>query len=187
MAKTVGGYSRAQVWLHWAVAALVVFQVAGHEGIEAVYGAAPAGTPDPSDLLWADVHVVCGIAVLAAGIARIWLRLARGAPPLPEEENRWLRGLAHLTHVLLHAVLVALPVTGGLAWFAGVDAAARLHTAALPLLAALVVLHSAGALYQHFALRTDVLRRMLRAGPPTRPPPWKGGGETAAAARPARR
>ena len=171
MAKTVGGYSRAQVWLHWAVAALVVFQVAGHEGIEAVYGAAPAGDPDPSDLLWADVHVACGIAVLAAGIARIWLRLARGAPPLPEEENRWLRGLAHLTHVLLHAVLVALPVTGGLAWFAGVDAAARLHAAALPLLAALVVLHSAGALYQHFALKTDVLRRMLRAGPATRPPP----------------
>lgn len=164
MARAVGGYSRAQVWLHWAVAALIVFQIAGHEGIEAVRGAARAGAePDPSDLLWADVHVACGIAVLAAGIARIWLRLARGAPPLPEEENRWLRGLAHLTHVLLYAALIALPVTGGLAWFAGIEAAASLHAAALPLLAALVVLHSAGAFYQHFALKTDVLRRMLRA------------------------
>lgn len=164
MARAVGGYSRAQVWLHWAVAALVVLQVAGHEGIEAAYGAAD---PDPSDLLWAEIHVVCGVAVLAAGIARIWLRLARGAPPLPEDENRWLRGLARLTHVLLYAALVALPVTGALAWFAGIEAAARLHAAALPPLAALVVLHTAGALYQHFALETDVLRRMLRAGPPS--------------------
>ena len=53
-------------------------------------------------------------------------------------------------------------MTGALAWFVGVGAAGEVHELAKPVIIAAVVMHTAGALWQHFYARTDVLRRMLR-------------------------
>ena len=44
----------------------------------------------------------------------------------------------------------------------GVGAAGEVHELAKPVIIAAVVLHTAGALWQHFYARTDVLTRMLR-------------------------
>ncbi len=156
------GYSRTQILLHWIIAALVIFQVAAHESMESVYGARERGEAVP-DLPLADAHVACGILIFALALARLYLRLVRGAPPPPESEHPVLRFAAVATHALLYAIILAMPVTGALAWFGEVATAARLHAAAMPLVAFLVLLHALAALYHHFVLKTDVLRRMLRA------------------------
>ena len=154
------GYSRTQILLHWLIAALVIFQVVAHESMESVYGARKRGEAAP-DLPLADAHVVCGILIFA--LARLYLRLVRGAPPPPESERPVLRFAAGATHALLYAIILAMPATGALAWFGDVSTAARLHAMAMPLVAFLVLLHTLAALYHHFVLKTDVLRRMLRA------------------------
>ena len=56
-----------------------------------------------------------------------------------------------------------MPATGALAWFGGIEASAAVHRAGMLTILALLLLHIAGALYQHFVLKTDVMRRMLRA------------------------
>ena len=163
MAETRLGYSGAQIALHWAVAALVVAQIVLHDGMVAAYAAGRGGgTATGSDLFLADLHVAFGIAVFALALMRVALRVSRGAPPPPRDEHPALRFAARATHFALYALILLMPVTGGLAWFGGVEAMAGLHGAGKAAILVLVGLHVLGALYQHFYLGTDVLRRMLR-------------------------
>ena len=163
MPETRLGYSGAQIALHWTVAVLVVLQIVLHDGIGAAYAAGQGvGTATESELFLADLHVVFGIAVFALALLRVALRLRRGAPPPPEDEHPMLRLAARATHLALYALILLMPVTGGLAWFWGVEAMAELHGAGEKAILILVGLHVLGALYHHFYLRTDVLRRMLR-------------------------
>ena len=163
MPETRLGYSGAQIALHWTIAVLVVLQIVLHDSIIAAYAAARGvGTATESDVFLADLHVAFGIAIFALALLRVALRLRRGAPPPPEDEHPALRMAARATHLALYALILLMPVTGGLAWFAGVEAMAELHRAGKAAILALVGLHVLGALFHHFYLRTDVLRRMLR-------------------------
>ena len=163
MAETRLGYSGAQVALHWTVAVLVVAQIVLHDGIEAAYAAGRgAGTATEPEMFLADLHVAFGIAVFALALMRVALRVQRGAPPPPRDEHPALRMAARATHFGLYALILGMPVTGGLAWFGGIEAMAGLHGAGEAAILVLVGLHVLGALYQRFYLRTDVLRRMLR-------------------------
>ena len=125
-------------------------------------GAATARATE-SEALLADLHVAFGIAIFVLALLRVALRVTRGAPPPPEAEHPALRTVARATHLALYAIILAMPVTGGLAWFAGIDAMAELHGAGKVAIFALVILHVAGAFHHHFVLKTDVLRRMLAA------------------------
>ena len=163
MAETRLGYSGAQIALHWTVAVLVVAQIVLHDGMVAAYAAGRGvGTATESDLFLADLHVAFGVAVFALALLRVALRVRRGAPPPPQDEHPALRMAARATHIALYALILGMPVTGGLAWFGGIEAMADLHGAGKAAILVLVGLHVLGALYQHFYLRTDVLRRMLR-------------------------
>ena len=157
------GYSTAQIALHWTIAVLVVVQIVLHDGIIAAYAAVRGvGTATEADLFLADLHVAFGIAVFALALLRVALRVRRGAPPPPQDEHPALRMAARATHLALYALILLMPVTGGLTWFGGVEAMAELHRAGKTAILVLVGLHILGALYQHFYLRTNVLRRMLR-------------------------
>lgn len=95
-------------------------------------------------------------------LARLWLRVVRGAPA-PPEDGRWgPRLLARAVHASFYVLLLAMPASGALAWFGGVAAAAEIHAAAMPLIVALVLLHALAALWEHWVRGTDVLRRMIR-------------------------
>lgn len=155
------GYSRAQIALHWSIAALVAVQVIAHEAMEQVYAARQRGEAIP-DLPLADAHVACGVLAFVLAVARVYLRVVRGAPP-PESERPALRLAAVVTHMLLYAIILVMPIIGTLAWFWNAPSAALVHSAAMPLVAVLILVHTVAALYHHFVLKTDVLRRMLRA------------------------
>ncbi len=157
------GYSGTQIALHWVIAVLVVAQVVLHEGMHAAYGEARGGpAATESEQLMADLHVAGGIAVFLLALLRVVLRLRRGAPPPPQEERASLRFAARAVHVLFYAVILLMPLTGALAWFGGVEASAAVHRAGMLAIFVLLLLHIAGALYHHFVLKTDVMRRMLR-------------------------
>ncbi len=163
MSVTRVGYSGAQIALHWIIAVLVIQQFVLHDGIVAAYAAGRGdGAATESELFLADFHVASGIAIFTLALLRVVLRLRRGVPPPPQDEHPALRLAARATHLALYAIILLMPVTGGLAWFGGVEAMAEVHSAAKMAILALVLLHIAGAIYQHFIVKTDVLRRMLR-------------------------
>ena len=158
------GYSAAQIALHWTIAVLIIVQVVLHEGMEAAYRAVQGGpAATESELLLSDLHVACGIAVFLLALLRVVLApqarrptaARRGAPEA-------LRLAARAVHFAFYAVILLMPATGALAWFGGVGAMAAVHGAGMLTILVLLLLHIAGALYHHFVLKTDVLRRMLR-------------------------
>lgn len=156
-------YSRAQIALHWVVFLLIALQYLFHDAILEAWDKLRDGGEVAFSPLVAG-HVFGGLLILALVVWRIVLRRTRGAPPLPAEEPEALKRIAQLTHLGLYALMLLMPVTGALAWFGGIDPAAGAHSLLRLLLLALVALHVAGALYQQFVLKTNIMARMKRAG-----------------------
>ena len=147
------GYSALQIGLHWAVAGLIVIQFLAHDGIEHAWRAFDRSEPPAADdLRWAYLHIAFGYTIFVLALWRLWLRFTRGAPALPENEPAILKFVANATHVLIYVLIVGMPLSGGVAWFFGVGAAAAAHSLAKDALFVLVCLHIIGALAQQLSL-----------------------------------
>jgi cytochrome b561 len=107
-------------------------------------------------------HVAGGALVLVFALWRLSIRARRGAPAIVGESGLQ-RALAKGTHVGLYALMILMPVSGSVAWFGGVDAAAQGHNILKVALLALIALHVAGALWHQFVLKDGLLMRMRRA------------------------
>lgn len=163
MAKAPQGYSSVQIGLHWAVVVLVAFQFVAHDGMEDSWRAVERGEAAPDGAVpMAYLHIAAGVTVLLLMLARLYLRATRGVPAPPSDDPLPMRIVADLIHWGIYALLIALPLTGATAWFLGVEAAAEVHEFLKDLLLYAIVLHVAGALFQHFVRRSDVLMRILR-------------------------
>jgi cytochrome b561 len=111
------------------------------------------------------LHVAAGISVLLLALMRIYLRLTRGAPAPPADEPRLLQLTAEAVHGTIYLLLFLLPLSGAVAWFLGVKLAGDVHELLQNVLLVMIALHIAGALFQHFILRSQVLMRMFRPEP----------------------
>lgn len=165
--------------LHWAIAGAILVNI-------------PLG-------LWADDlalsptkveafywHKNVGLTVLWLAVLRLLWRFTNPTPRLPEGMPGWERALAHGSHVLLYAALLAMPISGwvihsasnfpldlyglvpvpdivpaGIDEEAAEDAAAAVHYWIFITICVLLSLHVAGAAKHHFINRDDVLRRMM--------------------------
>ncbi len=162
--KVSQGYSGLQIALHWIVAAMVIFQIVGHDGMVAAWRALRRGAEaSASDLTMAQLHIWIGFAIGALALWRLSLRFTRGAPALPGSEPMSLRLVATGTHILLYALMIGLPISGALAWYLEIYNAGELHEIARLPLIALVLIHFVGALAQKFWFKTDVMDRMVKA------------------------
>lgn len=174
MAARGDRYSRGAIAFHWAIAALVLFNLwlgLFHESLPREWKVMP-------------VHRSVGMLVLVLTIARIAWRLANHPPQPPEHLPAWEKAAARTTHLILYALMLILPLTGWLLssnparprpfdWFwlfrvptlpatpAIASGAHEAHELLGYLMTALVLLHIAAALRHHFLLRDGVLRRML--------------------------
>lgn len=162
-AKRPTGYTSTQIMVHWVMAAMVLFQVFMGEQIGPAWEAFRKGaTPADADLFAANVHVAVGIGVFALAVIRLALRVTFGAPPAPAGQSRLQTGISHTVHGFLYLVIVAMPISGAIAWVGGVELAGQIHHLAKPAIMLVILLHVAGAFIQHFVKKTDVLKRMLR-------------------------
>lgn len=156
---TPASYSRTQIALHWAVAALVLFQIFLHDGIvEAWTGRMDGSLPNQPT---PDLHVIAGMLIFVLVLWRLVLRFTRAVPALPTNEPQILKVAAAGTHLLFYVLLLAMPLSGAAAWFLGAEPAAVAHVLARFVLVPLLVLHVLAALAHHFWFKTNVLRRML--------------------------
>lgn len=170
-------YTKTAIWLHWLIAALIVASFS--------LGVTMVDIPGltPTKLKYFSWHKWLGITILALACVRLLWRLAHPAPSYLDNMPRWQQAAADLTHYLLYALIVAIPLSGyfyslaagvpvvylgvvPLPVFIGPDPELKallkqVHYVLNVMLLAAVVLHVAAALKHHFIDRDDVLRRML--------------------------
>lgn len=152
-----------QVALHWIVVILVAFQFLAHDAIEQSWRAWIRNHTSSADTaVLTYMHIGAGLLVLILALTRIYLRITRGAPPPPADEPRLLQWSGEAVHGLIYLLLILLPVTGAVAWFLGIELAGAAHEVLQNVLLAAIALHVAGALFQHFVRRSQVLMRMFR-------------------------
>lgn len=89
--------------LHWLMAAMILAMLA--IGIALVSSLA-----DYHDLI--ALHRPLGILILALVVIRLAARLSRPTPRLPDDMPRLMKLAAHSSHVLLYALMFALPLIG---------------------------------------------------------------------------
>jgi cytochrome b561 len=163
-------------FLHWLIALLIFTQFA-------LGWLATGWHLSPTKLELFVWHKSTGILILLLVLVRVAWRLSHPAPALPLDMPRWERAAAHVSHALLYAVMIAMPLVGWvISSAAGVpfsvywriplpaivaadkhiaDLASVAHFSLGILLIALLVLHIGAALRHHFVKRDDVLARML--------------------------
>ncbi|RYE78741.1 MAG: cytochrome b [Hyphomicrobiales bacterium] len=155
------GYSLLQIILHWTIALLVIVQLLVNEGVQDAFKHRSDGRPFDGET-GALLHIAIGLTIFALAVLRLAIRFWRGVPE-PHSTNPPLVNFAgQAAHVLLYAFLFAMPLTGAIAWFTGLELSAELHELGRLILIPLIALHALGALAEHFLFHTNSLTRMLK-------------------------
>ncbi len=160
--------------LHWLIAALVI--------VQCVLGVKAHSLPLSLErLILLARHKSLGLTIFALVLLRLAWRMY--SPPPSQPSQAPLRTTARLSHGLLYALLLAMPVVGWLlssasnltvSWF-GLFSLPNLvapnrrlahwmlltHENMAWLLLAVIVLHVGATFWHHFILKDDVLMRML--------------------------
>jgi cytochrome b561 len=104
MTPTHSHFSPVQRLLHWTMAlAILTMLFVGIGMVETVSHA--------HNTLIA-LHRPLGIAILLLVLLRIAVRLKRGSPPLPDDIPGLQRWVAKLSHLVLYALMLAMPLVG---------------------------------------------------------------------------
>ena len=137
----------------------------------------------PATLRYYAWHKWIGITVFLVAAARLAWRAAHPPPPLPATMPSWQVAASRVTHAVLYALMLAIPISGWIYSSATGISVVYLGFVPLPdlipkdrevaktllivhkslnyLLAAVVTMHVAAALKHQFADRDGVLGRML--------------------------
>jgi cytochrome b561 len=170
-------YTRTAIAFHWLIALLIVCGF----GLGWVMTDIPGFTP--AKLRYFSWHKWIGVTVFGLSVLRILWRATHGAPPLPRRMASWPRTAAHVTHLLLYLLMIAIPVSGYLYSSAANVPVVYLGLVPLPRLIApdpvlkealknihitlnytllvLFVLHVAAALKHQWLDRDGLLSRMI--------------------------
>jgi cytochrome b561 len=156
------GYSLAQIALHWTIAALVIFQLIFNKPMQEAFDDRLDGEMS-NEMGGAAIHIAVGITILVLAIIRLAIRLTRGAPLAHDDKPAIINWLGYAVHVMLYGFIFAMPLTGALAWFFGIELSAELHEIGRLILIPTIGLHILGGLTEHFVFKNDSVMRMLRA------------------------
>lgn len=173
-------YDKVAIFLHWAIALLIIVML--------TVGLTMEDYPIKYKFLAYNLHKSTGIMVLVLSLFRLYWRFTHKAPPLPDGMSGFEKFAAQATHWFFYFLIIAMPLSG---WIM-VSADAKFPTVfftlfevpQFPLPTAydthatheqfealhyylalgtigLIALHVAAALKHHFINHDAVLRRML--------------------------
>ncbi len=177
-------YTAVAIALHWAIALLIIGMIA----VGWIMGDMAGGPGSPKTAI-IQIHKSIGITILLLTIARIVWRLMNPPPPEPAMP-KWQARLASSVHILLYALMIAMPLTGWIMASAEIsqhetrffgtvemyipgiptlsdgaregiaDVTENLHSKLAWVIIALLALHVAGALKHQFVDKDGLLARM---------------------------
>lgn len=176
MPDRLPGYRPPARWLHWIVAVAVLVMIPA--GLAMVQEGLARPVQDGLFIL----HKNLGALLIPVILLRVIYRLTHRPPPLPDSVPPWQRRAAALSHGMLYALLVVMPLSGfvrvraggypielldrlGLGPWIGkseplADAASALHRTAAFLLIAVLAVHIGAALHHALIRRDGVWSRM---------------------------
>ncbi|MDA0572663.1 cytochrome b [Burkholderia gladioli] len=174
MMKT--GFNPLARLLHWLMAAMILAML--------FIGVGMVSSVSARHAVLIAIHKPLGIAILVLVIVRLVVRFSKRPPALPEDLPGWQRAAAHLSHWVLYALMIAMPLIGWamlsaggypvmlgggvqLPALMGADPIAfawlrNAHELLAFVLFATVVLHLAAALFHGLIRRDGVLGSMAR-------------------------
>lgn len=179
LTPTPARYAGLSIALHWL---MLVLLAAVYACIE-LRGVFPKDSAERD--LMKTLHFMLGLSVFVLVWLRLFMRLSRPTPPILPKPPAWQIGIAHLTHLLLYALMIGLPLAG---WtiLSAADKPIPFWGLELPALVApdkdlarfvkgwhewfgafgywLIGLHALGGLYHHYVRRDNTLQRMLPNG-----------------------
>lgn len=100
-------YSKTAIWLHWAIALLIITNIGLAELTEDM--AREARAP------YMDFHKAFGITILVLSVGRLIWRLGHKPPALPAAMSGWQVIASKVSHFLFYALMIGLPI-GGWLW-----------------------------------------------------------------------
>jgi superoxide oxidase len=174
--KPKTGYASETIWMHW----LMLVLIAAASALMEFKSISLRGSELRANM--ALMHYLLGIVIFAMVWPRLLSRLTGSEPPITPTPPAWQATLAKATHLFLYAYLISLPVLGYLAlsaagkpvhlfWFdlpllLGPDKALHkqlkdLHETGAAIGYFLIGIHALAALYHHYRVGDDTLRRML--------------------------
>ena len=104
-------FALLQRLMHWLMAVCIVAML--------FIGVGMVSTVMPKYLPLILIHKTLGFALLVLVLIRLALRLHYGAPPLPVELPRVMKLGARLSHQMLYALMIVMPLLGlGMLWAA---------------------------------------------------------------------
>jgi cytochrome b561 len=172
-------YGALSIAMHWLMFLLLVAVYVCMEAHEAY--------PKGSDMRAAlkNWHFTLGITVLVLVCLRLALRLSQVTPAITPPPARWQDKLGKLVHLALYAFMIAMPILGWLI-LSGEGKGVPFYGFELPGLIAknkalaenvedihktigelgyyLVGLHTLAALFHHYLIKDNTLKRMLPWG-----------------------
>ena len=188
-------FSGLQRVLHWLMAIMVLAML--------FIGVSMVSTLNPRFLTLTSIHKPLGIAILALVVLRLGVRWRLSAPPLPDDLPPVQALAAKLSHVVLYAFLVVMPLVGwGMLSAGGYPVVLygsfhlpeilphddRLHAILWTthivlayMFFATILLHVAAALFHALIRRDGIFRAMAGIGPRTQYA-WASSAGTALAA-----
>ncbi|MBU9269282.1 cytochrome b [Burkholderia gladioli] len=102
MMKT--GFNPLARLLHWLMAAMILAML--------FIGVGMVSSVSARHAVLIAIHKPLGIAILVLVIVRLVVRFSKRPPTLPEDLPGWQRAAAHLSHWVLYALMIAMPLIG---------------------------------------------------------------------------
>ncbi|MBP7914861.1 MAG: cytochrome b [Vitreoscilla sp.] len=174
--NTAGRYGSLSIGLHWLMLLLIASVYACIE----LRGNFPKGSDIREGLkAW---HFMLGLSVLVLVVVRLGAQFSGIAPRIQPEPPRWQSHFGKLMHIALYTLMIGMPIMGWLTLSAAgkvvpffglqlphliaesrsvADWAKELHEAGGTVGYFLIGLHAAAALFHHYVVRDNTLRRML--------------------------
>jgi cytochrome b561 len=174
--NTTQRYGWLSISLHWLMLVLIASVYACME----LRGNFPKGSDIREGMkTW---HYMLGLCVLVLVVFRVVVHFTNAAPRIQPEPPAWQMRLAKLMKLALYALMIGMPLMGwltlsaqgqaipffGLQWPPLVDKsksvadwAKEFHETGGTVGYFLIGLHAAAALFHHYVVRDNTLRRML--------------------------
>lgn len=151
-------YNTAQILLHWAIAALIIFNYFVSDGMGRAFRQHLNDSNTGYNLV-ASLHVYVGLAVIALVVIRIIVRFT--SHKTTAKSKSAIDRASRIVHECLYLLMFLVPVFGAIAWYLGIHFMGDVHEITMNIMMTLVMLHAAAALFHQYVLKDGTLLKML--------------------------